>query len=97
MLGEIDRVNFKPRKVASNVWRGIIKALPITNVGMKKLVLSGISTCFWRDIWLTDCPFLDVVLVDIDLVESYKLVCDLGSWFGLELGCCRVVTTRPLS
>lgn len=71
---EVDVVNFKAKNVASNVWHGIFKAFPVIGASLRKLVLSGTRTCFWSDVWLIDHPLYEDVLIEIDLVESYRLV-----------------------
>lgn len=53
-----------------------VKAVPIIVAGVKKLVINGQGTYFWRNIWLMDRSLMEFMLMEINLVESYRMVCE---------------------
>ena len=67
---------FKDKSQASALWRGLVKASPILNKGVRAKVGNGRSTLFWMDCWLQPYPLLSKALVEINLVEQYKRVAD---------------------
>ena len=42
--------------------------------GIRSRILNGKNTLFQRDIWVGDLPLIDLVLKDLRLVESFKIV-----------------------
>lgn len=53
---------FKPRRDASNAWKGIIENMDILRKGLGVAVGNGSDTSFWRHAWVTSKPLIDLVV-----------------------------------
>ena len=73
---ELSIASLKEKSQASALWRGLVKASPILEKGVRVDVCNGRSTLLWMDCWLLPYPLLSKVLMKINLVEQYKRVAD---------------------
>lgn len=62
----------KPRM--SNIWKGILRSVPILRKGMVTLVRNGKGTSFWLDKWMGEGPLIDRATSTIPPSEIYKTV-----------------------
>ncbi|XP_038688673.1 uncharacterized protein LOC119987842 [Tripterygium wilfordii] len=57
---------------ASNLWRGVIIAVPILTKGIRAMVHNGKDTLFWLDVWIGDSPLFDISLKNVNMVDMYR-------------------------
>lgn len=71
-----DCSEWRPKSSMSNAWRGILKAVPIIQQGVRKTVRNGRNTSFWKDNWLGDGPLQDRAMSLIPMQDIDKPVAD---------------------
>ena len=80
----MDFSNLEKRRNASNAWKGMVVAREIIKQGTRAKVYNGVETFFWREVWLGGVPLIELALVEINLVDSYKIVreywCCMEGW-----------------
>ncbi|XVE48701.1 hypothetical protein DITRI_Ditri01bG0023300 [Diplodiscus trichospermus] len=59
---------------ASNIWQGLVDAVPLLAGGLRKAVENRATTSFWCDPWLLSTPLIDVATSDISLKEQNYIV-----------------------
>lgn len=59
---------------SSNLWQGVVEAIPILGKGFHMNVDDGKATYFWLDPWLVSTPLLPYALVDIEEGDMYRLM-----------------------
>lgn len=73
--------DFTDSRQSSNAWKGIMQAKPILEKGLRATVGNGMTVRFWLDKWISDEPLINSSLVEIGLVEKYRMVksyrCDM--------------------
>lgn len=71
-----DCTTWRSRPNSSNVWKGILKAVPLLQKGLVKMIRNGKQTSFWHDCWLGACPLHELATRTVSYTEIRKFIND---------------------
>ncbi|XP_019167626.1 PREDICTED: uncharacterized protein LOC109163328 [Ipomoea nil] len=70
----MDYSTWRSKANSSNTWRGILRARPILQEGIRKQVRNGKGTLFWQDKWIEDRPLKDMAVAELADLELGRTV-----------------------